>query len=130
MSRRLREIAEHSHRPRTPPCDHPQLHWREVLCLVDNNMRVCLRRLCFDRSGQMIKQGEIRHGPSFVRHSFLGLPVQKPDFLGREFRTSCLKQLNPGAQKGRQETLGGHIWPDAVESGVDEAILDRIFGQM
>ena len=60
---RLREIAEHRHRvPVRAPCEHPQLHRREVLRLVDDDVPEAARRALHERL-RLVDERQVVGGP-------------------------------------------------------------------
>ena len=111
----LGQVAEHGDRARRCPAgDHAELHRREVLGLVDDDVPVAARPPPGEERG-FVEEGQIVDAPCGRGHGGVLGPDEQHQFLGGEEPASEAFQSVPGRQQFAHERGGRDRRPQQVQ---------------
>ncbi len=126
-TRGLGEVAEHGHRMMAAAaCEHPQLHRREILRLVDDDVPEPSRRAFHQRLG-LVEQREVVRRPGVARGTG---PQQRGLLVGLEHTVGGAGERAALRQQRAHETHGIDALPDTVDRLARGRISEDLRGEV
>ena len=116
----LREVADQGQRAGgAAPGDAAQLHGRQVLGLIDDDVRVRAVH-AVDQRRALVEERDVGGRPLLLADPFGAPPVQQRRLLrGQAGGLSCGEQPRPGTEQVAQERGGGQLGPQPLGEVVD-----------